>query len=77
MYSLAISNLSRSITEEDIVSHFNKLAGGKDHVVSVSLAYDNIEDIQECIARGDIIRKKIHLVHVCLLCQALSLIYVL
>ena len=33
--------------------------------MQISLAYDNVEEIEECISRGDLIRSKIKLVHVC------------
>jgi hypothetical protein len=63
MYSIAVSNLPPSTTEEDLIDHFSILLDRPDAVTSVSLAYNNESEIQLCFERGEIIKKKVKLVH--------------
>lgn len=63
MFTVSITNLPTDVTEDELLIHFQKLLGEDHNVVSVSLAYDNIKEIKECIARGNIIRSKVRLVH--------------
>ncbi len=64
MFSISVSNLPEDVTEEQLIAHFNHLAEVRETVVAVSIAYDNAEEIEECKKRGDLIRAKVHLVHV-------------
>ncbi len=66
MYSIAVKNLPKKATEAELIAHFNKLSGQKDSVVAVSYAYGNTEEINANKKRGELIRAKIHLVHVSL-----------
>lgn len=67
-YTVQVSRFAKDTKEEDLTEHFNKLASRKgdtsdSHVIDVSFAYDNGEEIDLARARGDIIRRKVHLVH--------------
>jgi hypothetical protein len=63
MYSIAVSNLPPTTTEEDLIDHFSILLDRPDAVTNVSLAYNNESEIQLCFERGEIIKKKVKLVH--------------
>ena len=63
MFTVTISHLPPECTEEDIISHFKKLAPTH-KIANVSMAYDNAKEIEECTKRGDIIRAKVRAVHV-------------
>lgn len=63
MYTIAVSNLPKNFTEEELFDHFNKVAENPLAVAQIAIAYDNIAEISEFIARGDIVRSKVHLVH--------------
>lgn len=63
MFTLSVSGLPEDVTEEELIDHFQRLLGDEHSIVSVSLAYNNIQEIQECISRGNIIRSKVRLVH--------------
>lgn len=71
MYTIEVSHLPSDATEDEVASFFENMlvSGGtyttkKQRVVSVSLAFDNIEEIETCKKRGDLIRNKARLVHV-------------
>ena len=79
MYTLMVTGLPPDVTEEEIIEHFNSLvrssynrhsttilkSSNVDYsIAAVSLAFDNVKEIEECINRGDIVRSKIKLVHV-------------
>ena len=74
-----VSGLPVDVTEEEVIEHFNSLIKTSYHrqsatilgssnvdysIAAVSFAFNNVEEIDECINRGDIIRAKIRLVHV-------------
>eukprot|EP00981_Chlorochromonas_danica_P004112 scaffold801_cov178-Ochromonas_danica.AAC.17 len=70
MYTIEVSHLPPDATEDEIASFFENMlvSGGtytakKQRVVSVSLAFDNVEEIETCKKRGDLIRSKARLVH--------------
>eukprot|EP01036_Dinobryon_divergens_P028342 gene28342-37274_t len=78
MYTIKVSGLPPDVTEEELIDHFNSLirksfqrnsttivnSSNVDYTIAaISLAYDNVEEIEECISRGDLIRSKIKLVH--------------
>lgn len=79
MYTIMVSGLPGDVTEEEVIDHFNSLiktsyqrqsatilgSSNVDYsIAAVSFAFNNVEEIDECINRGDIIRAKIRLVHV-------------
>lgn len=64
MYTIVVSNLPPDVTEVDLLNHFGSIVGRKDAISCISLAYNNEDEIELCKKRGDIIRKKIILVHV-------------
>lgn len=64
MYTIVVSNLPQDVTEVDLLNHFGSIVGRKDAISCISLAYNNEDEIELCKKRGDIIRKKIILVHV-------------
>ncbi len=65
MFTVMMDRIPTDLTEEQLQMHFINLLP-KEHVVaSVSIAYDNADEIRECTHRGDLIRSKVRLVHVC------------
>lgn len=71
MFTIMVSNLPPDVTEEELIEHFGKLCKDK-KIASISLAYDNIEEIKECMHRGSIIKSKVREVHVSM--QQLSML---
>jgi len=78
MFTIMVSGLPVDVTEEEVIEHFNSLIKTSYHrqsvtilgssnmdysIAAVSFAFNNVEEIDECINRGDIIRAKIRLVH--------------
>jgi hypothetical protein len=62
-----IDRIPTDLTEEQLGKHFTNLLPREHIVASVSIAYDNADEIRECTHRGDLIRSKVRLVHVSLL----------
>eukprot|EP01038_Epipyxis_sp_PR26KG_P011622 gene11622-15564_t len=63
MFTLMVSNIPNDCTEEEILYHFYNILGSEHKIFSVSIAYDNIYELDQCRVRGDLIRAKIKLVH--------------
>ncbi len=66
MYTIQVSNLPKDVTEQEISKHFSSLciSGDPQPVVAVHLVVDNSDEIDLYTQRGQIIRDRIHLVHV-------------
>lgn len=64
-YTVKVSRFTPDTTEDQLKDHFSKLVGKKNGsaVADVSFAYNNSKEILLCKARGDLIRKKVRLVH--------------
>eukprot|EP01038_Epipyxis_sp_PR26KG_P011217 gene11217-15051_t len=63
MYSVVVTNLPEDCTEEEVAEHFMKVLGENHKVFSVSIAFDNVDEIKACQDRGHIIKEKIRSVH--------------
>lgn len=64
-YTVKVSRFTPDTTEEQLKDHFTKLVNKKNSsaVADVSFAYNNAREILLCKSRGDLIRKKVRLVH--------------
>ena len=64
-YTVKVSRFPPETTEDQLKEHFTKLVGkrGAAAVADVSFAYNNSREILLCKARGDLIRRKVLLVH--------------
>jgi hypothetical protein len=69
VYTLAVTNLPPECSEVELKAHFVRMLAqlGQESIckiASVSLAFNNTNEILESMRRGDIIREKIKAVHV-------------
>lgn len=65
MFTIKVSNLPKNTDEDSVSIHFKKLFKNNPEysVAAVSLAFNNLHEINECKIRGDIIKRKVRLVH--------------
>ena len=71
MFTLLVKNLPPDATDDTVALHFKKVLdeiGRGDKrlmdVSAVSIGYDNLREIEESFARGDLIKSKVRLVYV-------------
>lgn len=68
MFTVTVSNLPEECSEEELIAHFNKICP-QHKIANISMAYNNAQEIEECVKRGDLIRGKVRAVHVSSHCR--------
>ncbi len=63
MYTVAVRNLPKTGNELQLTDHFNNILGGQFPIVSVHIGHAMNKEIEKCGERGNLIRKKSHLIH--------------
>lgn len=63
MFTIAVKGLPRTTNEIELMCHFEKLLHDSFPVVDIEMATQCENEVQQCQNRGDLIRKKIRLIH--------------
>lgn len=63
MFTIAVKDLPRDTDEIELMMHFERLLQNSFQIVDIEMATECEEEVEQCKRRGDLIRKKIRLIH--------------